>query len=193
MINGIFVVIGLVEKFMGVCRFCKNEYWTTNLNRICCSRDCLNRLREKRNKQILVAVNKRRGVKVVWKKRFCPICGKVFSRRTWWTCCSRRCKSFNDWRNSAYSQIIRRCKRKGLAFDLKKEDLMVPKGFVCPILGIRLKVGGKHYDAPSVDRVDLTKGYIKGNVFVMSMAANAMKMDMPISAWKKLRRKIEGL
>lgn len=47
----------------------------------------------------------------------------------------------------------------------------------CPILGIKLQPGSlKQQDnSPSLDRIDSTKGYVKGNVEVISFRANMVK------------------
>lgn len=68
-------------------------------------------------------------------------------------------------------------KKRGLECDLTVEDILLPE--VCPYLGIPLKFNeGKHSkDSYSVDRLDNTKGYVKGNIEVISYLANAMKRD----------------
>ena len=53
---------------------------------------------------------------------------------------------------------------------------------VCPVLGIKLDWGmggrtGGRSKSPSLDRIDSTKGYIKGNVMMISMLANQMKSN----------------
>jgi len=52
---------------------------------------------------------------------------------------------------------------------------------VCPVLGIELdwnvKINGGQDNSPSLDRIDSTKGYIKGNVMLMSTLANKMKQN----------------
>lgn len=48
----------------------------------------------------------------------------------------------------------------------------------CPVLGIKLVPGGQIKDhSPSLDRIDNTKGYVKGNVHVISDRANRLKSD----------------
>lgn len=69
-----------------------------------------------------------------------------------------------------------RAKKTGIPFDLCIEDLISPD--VCPILGVHLQRGKGHGPqpySPSVDRIDPTLGYIKGNIQIVSQRANVMK------------------
>jgi len=70
-----------------------------------------------------------------------------------------------------------RARKKGIEFNLELSDVVIPK--LCPVLKIPLSAGsssgGPRGCSPSLDRVDNTKGYIKGNVQVMSHKANTMK------------------
>jgi hypothetical protein len=67
-----------------------------------------------------------------------------------------------------------------LSVDISLEDIVIPE--CCPILGLKLErklgVGYGGQDAsPSLDRIDNSLGYIKGNVWVISQKANAMKSN----------------
>lgn len=77
-------------------------------------------------------------------------------------------------RNSKYC-----AKRRGIYFDLKYTDFELPE--TCPILGIKLEYGaGNDGNSPNhatLDRIDNSKGYIPGNVMVISRLANAMKNE----------------
>ena len=66
-----------------------------------------------------------------------------------------------------------RAKSKNLEFDITKEDIIIPK--YCPLLNIELSVYGNSDNSPSLDRIDNRKGYIKGNIWVISFKANRMK------------------
>jgi hypothetical protein len=65
----------------------------------------------------------------------------------------------------------------------------------CPVLGIPLIVGRGHArdTSPSLDRIDPTKGYVPGNVAVISHKANTMKSNATIDEIRALLRYLEGL
>lgn len=65
-----------------------------------------------------------------------------------------------------------RAKKLNLPFSITTEDFEIPSH--CPILGHKLVLGGKR-SAPSLDRIIPTLGYVKNNVWVISMQANVMK------------------
>lgn len=68
---------------------------------------------------------------------------------------------------------IDRARQKGIECSICLEDIVIPD--VCPILKTKFQYGTPY--AASLDRIDSTKGYIKGNVWVISWKANAMKQD----------------
>jgi hypothetical protein len=74
-------------------------------------------------------------------------------------------------------RVRERARRRGLEFNLEVGDLAVP--MMCPVLGIPLVLGGGKPQAgtPTVDRIDNSKGYVKGNVAVISHRANRIKND----------------
>ncbi len=69
------------------------------------------------------------------------------------------------------SQAKRRAKNKRLSFDLRPDDIVIPKR--CPVFGFILKISkGRFSDrSPSLDRIDPTKGYIKNNIKVISWSS----------------------
>lgn len=72
-----------------------------------------------------------------------------------------------------------RAKSKGIEFTITCSDVSLPTH--CPILGIELKKNSsKQPNSPSLDRVDNTKGYIPGNVRIISARANSIKNDATI-------------
>ena len=96
----------------------------------------------------------------------------------------RKCRLITQARQNA--------KQKGLEFLINKDDLEWPIN--CPILGFGLDyfgVSGHKMLSPSFDRVDSTKGYIKGNVFVISNRANSFKGNMTIENVRNMLRYME--
>ena len=73
----------------------------------------------------------------------------------------------------------RRAANKGIEFSISSEDLFVPS--ICPVLRIPLRPSdpgtGKNDNAPSLDRIIPSLGYVKGNVIVISWRANHLKRD----------------
>jgi len=86
--------------------------------------------------------------------------------------------------------MLRNCKNRakeiGQPFNLTRADIIVPD--VCPVLGIPIQKGsaGFHPNSPSVDRFDSTKGYVSGNVNVISWRANALKRDGTLDEFRKI-------
>ena len=67
-----------------------------------------------------------------------------------------------------------RSKEKSLDFNITEDDIFIPTH--CPILGVKLIPNCKdRTHSMSIDRIDPSKGYVKGNVWVISNRANAMK------------------
>jgi hypothetical protein len=75
------------------------------------------------------------------------------------------------------SVIKARCNRKGIDFTLTEDDFELPE--FCPVLGTKLVMGTRAVaaDSMTIDRIDATKGYMPGNVQVMSYLANCMKSN----------------
>jgi hypothetical protein len=86
--------------------------------------------------------------------------------------------------------MIKRAKRRGLVCTIVETDIVIPK--VCPVLGVELKratggkTGGPH--SPSLDRIDNTKGYEKGNIVVVSNRVNKLKNDATLEELEKIVR-----
>lgn len=79
----------------------------------------------------------------------------------------------NNAQKTLYGQARIRAAKRGLEFNIELSDVVIPD--VCPILQVPLVKDGKTWFSPSLDRIDVTKGYIKGNVAVISDLANTMK------------------
>lgn len=84
--------------------------------------------------------------------------------------------------------------RNGLDFNLDVFDIKIPEK--CPLLGTPLRIGKPGWatgDNASVDRVDPRKGYVKGNVWVVSKRANSIKNDATPKELKLIARNLEKL
>lgn len=81
----------------------------------------------------------------------------------------------NNFEAEIYRKCLYRAKQRGIEFNLELSDIVIPK--ICPILEVPLVFGNKeNYEySPSIDRIDNSKGYIKGNIQIISMKANTMK------------------
>lgn len=89
-----------------------------------------------------------------------------------------------DDRQKMLDNAKARARRDQRDFSLSIEDIIIPDR--CPILGIELKpeVGAGRNNSPSendhapqLDRIDSSKGYVKGNVCVISTKANVQKKN----------------
>jgi hypothetical protein len=102
-----------------------------------------------------------------------------------------------DPRSNILRNTKAHAKQAGLEFNIEHSDIVIPE--VCPILGIPLfKAGGKATpNSPSIDRIDPSKGYIKGNVWIISWHANRIKNNATSEERKLLtsgiRKKLDEL
>ena len=75
-----------------------------------------------------------------------------------------------------------RARMNRLSFSITEADIQIPKH--CPWLGIRLTdvcaARVRSDSSPSLDRVDSTRGYVPGNIEVISWRANRIKCDATI-------------
>lgn len=112
--------------------------------------------------------------------RECTECRAIFEKKSRMTLCPV-CNTARVKARTAQQKMFARAKSRALAknleFNLELEDIQIPK--ICPIMGIHIEAqvgkSGAYKESPSLDRIDNTKGYIKGNVWVISQLANAMK------------------
>lgn len=92
------------------------------------------------------------------------------------------------------SSILQQCKKramsKGLEFNLTLEDIVIPEK--CPILEVPFVQGTKenYMYTPSIDRIDNSKGYVKGNIQIISMKANTMKNSASFEELQKFCKNI---
>lgn len=116
-------------------------------------------------------------------------------------CCYRCVQNASkaNWKRKRYSDIEyrkrrifdlikNRAERTGIEFSVKFESIEWPTH--CPVLGMKLNylepTGKQNSDSPSFDKIDPNKGYIKGNVKVISLRANRIKFDASLDELKKV-------
>ena len=80
-------------------------------------------------------------------------------------------------------------------FHITADDVTIPE--YCPLLGIPLEINthGASHNSPSIDRIDSKKGYVKGNVWIISHRANTVKSDASLEELElitKNLRKLQG-
>jgi hypothetical protein len=70
-----------------------------------------------------------------------------------------------------------RAKAAGFPFDLTPNDINIPS--VCPVFGfeLRINLGRAGYNSPALDRIIPSRGYVRGNVQVISHKANMLKSN----------------
>ena len=87
-----------------------------------------------------------------------------------------------------YSDARERAIRRGMEFTLKSYKDIPPIPKFCPIYNIPLFVKGwvGTDNSPTLDRIDNNKGYVKGNLRVMSRKANQMKSNGSFEDIEKL-------
>ena len=87
------------------------------------------------------------------------------------------------WKNAK-----QRARKKGLDFDIEVSDIIIPQ--FCPLLHIpiihRTGLRKAQPDSPSLDRLDNSFGYVKGNILVVSWRANKLKADAEFQELQRL-------
>jgi hypothetical protein len=75
-----------------------------------------------------------------------------------------------------WERARRRALKRGLEFSINRDAIFIPA--TCPAFGIPIRIGDARSDnSPSLDRVDASRGYVAGNVRVISDRANRLKGD----------------
>jgi hypothetical protein len=123
--------------------------------------------------------------KEAWRKRATPE-----KRREW----NDRARRFDDLNIQRYllRGARKRAKEKGLECTIRPEDIKLRD--VCPILGIPLvkNRGQWQSNSYSLDRRDSSRGYVPGNVEVISWKANSLKGELTIEEVERLLKYMKG-
>lgn len=105
---------------------------------------------------------------------------EVKERKAKWAREHKLVKGLTDdqYKAKIWKNAKNRALSKGIPFDIEIDDIIIPD--VCPLLGTPLIRGDhKRWEHPentiSIDKIIPEKGYIKGNVRIISSLANTMK------------------
>lgn len=94
-----------------------------------------------------------------------------------------------DYINLVYKNLKSSAKRRGIEFNLTKEDIDdIGLPLRCPILDIPLKFNSSFADddSYSFDRIDSSKGYTRDNLVVISLRANKLKNNASLEELQKI-------
>lgn len=89
--------------------------------------------------------------------------------------------------NYIYQSAKQSAKKRGLEFNIDKDDIVIPE--YCPVFKTSFsgeERSGRNPKAPSIDRIDSTKGYIKGNIQILSWRANKLKSNGTLEEFEQL-------
>jgi hypothetical protein len=87
------------------------------------------------------------------------------------------------WVSNMASTARRRAERRGLPFDKAavRELLLAPLAR-CPVFDVPFEVGGKQSDfSATLDRIVASRGYVRGNLALISNKANCIKNNATAS------------
>lgn len=89
-----------------------------------------------------------------------------------------------------YYSAKQRSKASNIIFNITKQDVLdvYPRDNKCPMLGLVLKVNIEKTkeNSPSLDRIIPEKGYVKGNIIVISHKANRIKNNASLDDLEKI-------
>jgi predicted DNA-binding antitoxin AbrB/MazE fold protein len=133
--------------------------------------------------------------------KYCSLkCGNKFRSRKHYSANPekfkrKRIKESEEVDKKILSRVKNRAKTDGIPFNLELEDIIVPE--YCPVLGIKLETiyggGANQYGSPSLDRIYPEKGYVKGNVRVISNRANLLKSNATIEELECVLKNLKEL
>lgn len=86
------------------------------------------------------------------------------------------------------SAARKRAQRDGIPFDLRFTDFVIP--VTCPITQrpFAIASGSPGDDSPTLDKIIPERGYVRGNIAVISHRANRIKSDADLPTIQRLLR-----
>lgn len=110
-------------------------------------------------------------------KRSCRECERDYNRKNY----PKNKERTKNWykinpEKRLFLSAKQRAETSKLDFNIELSDIIIPE--FCPVLGIKLdkyRENNNKNNSPSLDKIDPSKGYIKGNICVISWRANWLK------------------
>ena len=131
-------------------------------------------------------------VKTLYYRELCKDCSlKTIHKSKYCSSEARRQLHRKDPRKVMLVHARQRAKKNNLDFNIGYDDITIPK--VCPLLGIPIYVTNNIVGAnsPTIDRIICEKGYVKGNVMVISHKANTVKSNLTITELELLIKNLK--
>jgi hypothetical protein len=120
-------------------------------------------------------------------KEYNKIYSKEYNKKNYTT--EKRKKKYREnVESELFNHAKSRAKLKNLEFNITKEDIIIPD--TCPVFGVPINFENKT-NVPTLDRINNVKGYIKGNIQVISFKANRLKNNGTLEEFKKIINYIE--
>lgn len=151
--------------------------WRRTVNGSCCQCNAAREATRVRNKEERARANQKwNGSKKGYE-----------AKRAW-----RDRDPINAWACSAAGSARERAQRFSLPIDIDKDYVRSIVPSVCPVFGTPFEFIGKKLrpESPSLDRIDPSKGYTRGNVAIISLRANAIKSN---ATWQDIQRVADWL
>lgn len=95
--------------------------------------------------------------------------------------------------NRMLAHAKRRATEYKVPFSLTKDDIIIPD--TCPVFGIPFRMGDGNNGSysPSLDRTIPEKGYVKGNVHIISLLANQIKSSATVEQIEQVVKWMKSL
>lgn len=126
-----------------------------------------------------------------WTTSRCPRHGQPVHRANCHDCNAAYMKDYMRRRRldvparPLFERARKRARVSGLKFTISRDDIIIPT--TCPVLGIPIRIGGaRSAYSPSLDRIDPRRGYVPGNVRVISDRANRLKSNRSVDELTRL-------
>lgn len=154
-------------------QFSRDKKLATGLKSQC--KDCISKHQYEKRKNCPPDKEKERQVSIAWYANFKKNNPKECIRRRLFHSAKKRAKLGN------------------LPFNITKEDIVF--GDFCPVFGTKFVYDANAHCSisPSLDKIIPSKGYVKGNICVISFRANHIKSNVSLEDFQKLTRWYEGV